>query len=180
MTEKLYFESAFHSTFQVALKDKLTPAFRARLKQELDLDLDKLRPAYPYSTLVSAIRLTQAELFPALPSNESEAHLGALAFRGFASTMIGRAIVQITKLMGPERSLPRMTHNMKSSMNFMEFTARKLGPGQHELETNEIGELPWFYQGMFSEGLAATAADLRVEVVSTDGHHVLYRFTWKP
>jgi uncharacterized protein (TIGR02265 family) len=94
--------------------------------------------------------------------------------------MIGRAIVQITRLLGPERSLPRMTHNMKATMNFMEFTARKLGPGHHELETDEIGELPYFYQGMFSEGLTATGpADLKVEVVSTDGHHVLYRITWR-
>ncbi|MCC6338337.1 MAG: DUF2378 family protein [Myxococcales bacterium] len=180
MTEKLYFENAFHSTFGVALKDKLTSHFRARLKAELDLDLEKLRPAYPYTTLVSAIRMTQAELFPGVPSEESEAQLGALAFRGFASTMIGRAIVQITKLLGPARSLARMTHNTKSSMNFMDLASRKLGPGCYELETDEIGELPFFYQGMFQEGLSATAKNLRVEVVSTDGHHVLYRISWTP
>lgn len=179
MPERLYFATAFESTFNIALKGRLTPAFRERLKRELDLDLERLRPAYPLEVMLQAVRLAQQEYFPELPPSEAEAHLGVLSFRGFAATLVGRAIAQVTRLIGPARTLPRMTHNMKSGVNFMEFTARELAPGQHELETPDIGELPHFYLGMFGEGLrSAGAKDLKAELMQTDGRHTVYRFTW--
>ena len=177
--EPLLFASAIEGTFVIGLKVHQLPELRQRLRDEARIDLQAIAPAYPIDDFLRGVRLVQAELLPHLPGVEGERELGAISFRGWKNTFMGRALTAITRLLGPERTMPRMTSNMRGGVNFMDITSEKLAPGRYRMTVSEVGGLPHFYAGLFEEGLRDTRApNVRVTVRSFDGHQAIYDVTW--
>ncbi len=181
MTERLYYAVAVEGTFKRGIGDRLTDAHREALRDEYGIDPDDTRPGYPVEVMNRAFIYVQRELFPELPEVEAEDLLGVLSFRGFAATLIGKAIVQMMRLAGPERTMPRMANNLKAGTNFMHIVSRKRAPGDFELDVSDVGGVPHFYRGMFGEGLRLTGAkNLQVQLGSVKGRGAVYRVTWTP
>lgn len=179
MKKREYYAVAIESTFKHGPGTRLNDAQRKVLRDEYGINAFNTMPVYSIEVMEKALRYLQRELFPEMPSDESEALLGTLSFRGFAETLIGKAIMQMMRLIGPERTMPRMSKNLAAGTSFMEITPHKLGPGDFELRVSDVGGIPHFYKGMFNEGLAFTRAkDLKVEVATYDGRAATYRITW--
>lgn len=179
MKQRVYYAVAIESTFKHGPGERLNDAQRAVLRDEYGINPFNTMPIYPVEVMEKAMRYLQRELFPSMPLDESEALLGVLSFRGFAQTLIGKAIMQMMRLIGPERTMPRMSKNLSAGTNFMEISSHKRGAGDFELHVSDVGGLPHFYKGMFAEGLAYTRAkDLKVDVASYDGRGATYRITW--
>ncbi|MGV3621243.1 MAG: DUF2378 family protein [Archangium sp.] len=179
MTQRLYYAVAIEGTFKLGPGARLTEAQRVTLRDEYGIDPFNTLPAYPVEQMQKGIGFLQRELFADMPLEKSEDLLGALSFRGFAQTLIGKAIVQMMRLIGPERTMPRMSKNLKAGTTFMEITSRKLAPGRFELQVSDVGGLPNFYRGMFAEGLTLTRAkNLAVSIASVHGRGATYRITW--
>lgn len=181
MKQRLYSAVAVEGTFKLGVGDRLSDAQRETLREEYGIDPFDTVPYYPVEVMHRGFEYLQRELFPELPAQESEDLLGALSFRGFAQTLIGKAIVQMMRLIGAERTMPRMSKNLQAGTNFMDIVSRKLGPGDFELEVSDVGGIPYFYRGMFTEGLGCTRAkDLAVTIARLHGRGATYRITWTP
>lgn len=179
MTGRLYYAVAVEGTFKLGVGALLSEAQRTTLREELGIDPYDTKSGYPVEVMHRGFEFLQRELFPDMAPEASEELLGVLSFRGFAETLVGKAIVQMMRLIGPERTMPRMAKNLKAGTNFMDIRSRKLGPGRFELDVSDVGGMPHFYRGMFHEGLQLTLAkDLKVELVKLVGRGATYRITW--
>lgn len=179
MKQRVYYAVAIESTFKHGPGLKLTDAQRAVLRDEYGINPFNTMPVYSVEVMDRALAYLQRELFPEMRKEQSEELLGALSFRGFTETLIGKAIMQMMRLIGPERTMPRMSKNLAAGTSFMVITSKKLAPGDFELHVSDVAGIPHFYKGMFAEGLAYTRAkNLKVEIASTSGASATYRITW--
>ena len=162
MSEKLWFSQSLEGLFLRGVGDAMTPALRAQLL-ELGIDLTRLQPAYADEVVTKAIRLTAVALFGGKPEAEALRHVGALFMKGFAETLLGRAMVQFMKVIGPRRSLERMQRNFRTGGNYIETRFTSLGKGRAEVWFNDVSRIPDFYAGIIQRGGEfAGATDLRV------------------
>jgi uncharacterized protein (TIGR02265 family) len=60
----------------------------------------------------------------------------------------------MTKLIGPERTLKRLTIQFKSGMNCFEVKEKKIAAGHYEVWFKDTGGLPHFYAGMTEIGIS--------------------------
>lgn len=169
MTEKLWFQQSIEGLLVRGVGKDMTPALREKLRA-LGIDLASLQPGYDAKVVSQAIRLTAAELFPGRPEAEALREVGALFMRGYVETLLGRAMVQVMKVVGPRRSLERMQRNFRTGSNYIETRFTSLGKGQAELWFNDVSGIPDFYAGVMSAGgRLAAAGNVRVTVhPSTD------------
>jgi len=178
--ELLIFEQTIEALFVRALGGRLTPDCKARLRQAgLDVD-QKLKPAYPFKSWMTFIRIAAEELFPGVPLPEGTFKLGEAHIEGFRETMLGRAVLSLLRVLGPRRALNRATQNFRSGNNYTESRLTELGPGRFELWMNEVGDFPSFTAGIIHAGLTiAGAKELQVEPSGYDGHACTYRISWR-
>lgn len=179
MTEKLWFSQALEGLFVRGVGADMTPALRQRLL-ELGIALTHLRPAYGIEVVARAIRAAGEELFPGQPEAQALRQVGALFMRGYAETLIGRAMVQFMRIIGPRRSLERMQANFRTGGNYVETRFTSLGPGIAEVWFNEVCGIPDFYAGIIARGGAfAGARELEVTFEPPTGDGCTFRVEWK-
>ncbi|MFY0529593.1 DUF2378 family protein [Archangium gephyra] len=103
--EPLVYDATVEAMFSRALKGRLSPRLKARVK-EAGIELDaKLKPAYPREVWLRTMRLVVADLYPGVPEERAWFELGERMVDSFSETMMGPAIVGVLKLLGPKRAL---------------------------------------------------------------------------
>ncbi|MFT3841618.1 MAG: DUF2378 family protein [Myxococcaceae bacterium] len=174
------FEQTIEGLFVRGLAGKLTPGVHQRLKA-LGIDLShKLLPAYPFHTWMKALELAAAEVFHGEPTDKAMFKLGELFIDGYQHTQLGRALLEMIKVLGPRRALQRSTANFRAGNNFTETRLTDLTPTSNELWMNEVGPYPAFTAGTLSAVTRASGArDVKVEVAAYDGHSATYRVSWR-
>ncbi|MFY0573697.1 DUF2378 family protein [Cystobacter fuscus] len=177
--ELLVFEQTIEAVFVRALHGRLSPACRERLRQAgLDVE-QKLRPAYPFASWMTFLRIVAEELYPQLPLEESAFKLGEAYMDGYRETMLGRAVLSLLRVLGPRRALMRATQHFRSGNNYTESRLKELGPCKFELWMNEVGSLPSFTAGIIHAGLRTAGVEhLRIELTGYDGHACTYCINW--
>ncbi len=132
--------------FTWALTNRVTPTLKTKLKK-VGVDLDRsLLPAYTNDVWNQAVRCTIEELFPGTPPQKASFEIGKmLMVEGMPATLLGRAAVQLGRLIGPERSLMRVQRNHRTTNNFTTAELKKLGPTHFRIEA---GILPEFLRYM--------------------------------
>lgn len=166
MTEKLIFVQTFEG---------LTRAYGSRFTPELltnfrlyGFDPERLLPAYPQKTFIEVVRLIARALNPGLEENEAIRAVGRGFIDGYDETLVGRAMLGMIRLIGPRRTLERLTRQFRTGNNFSDTRLMQKGPTEYELWCNEV-RLPGWYQGIISRGLeVAGSRDVSVEVVNRD------------
>lgn len=176
------FSQMFESLLQQALADRMTPDLKRKLKESVHVDLDgALMPAYPAEVWPQTLRLVAAELFPGEEPDEALRKLGHANARGFMNTLVGNALVALLKILGPHRTLERMTRNFRTGNNFMETRLTKVGAADYRIWVSEVQGMPTFLQGVFETALSIVGAkDLVVKIESTGGSECVYLISWKP
>lgn len=148
--ERLWFDQAIEGLWLRALGGRVTPALRASLK-DAGLDLDRLLPGYPAATVARCVKLTAAALFPGQPEDDALREVGRLFLTGYQQTLIGRAVLQVLKLIGPRRSLQRMQTNFRS-VNYVKTRFTELGPTRAEVWFNHVDGMPAYFAGIIEQG----------------------------
>jgi len=178
MAEGIWFQQSVEGLFVRGVGERMTPALRGKLL-ELGIDLARLQPGYPNSAVSEAIRFTGAELFPDRPEREALRAVGALFMDGYQHTFMGRAMVQLMKVIGARRSLERMERNFRTGGNFLETRFTSLGQGKVELWFNDVGDIADFYAGVMERGGQLTgAADISVTFTRDAPPACTYLVTW--
>jgi uncharacterized protein (TIGR02265 family) len=149
--EKLWFSHTVEGLFTRGLGERLTPEHRAMLKEH-GIDLEKLKPAYPIDDILAVCRKLTPSLWPGLSEFDAHVQLGVAFMRGYAQTLLGTAMVQVMKLIGPKRTLQRMQTNFRSGGNYIETRFTERSPRDIELWINDTGSMPGLYVGIIEEG----------------------------
>ncbi len=99
--------------------------------------------------------------------------------RGYTETLLGKALMQIMKLIGVRRSLLRTHTSMRSGNNFLETSATVIAGNIIELRFSDVSGMPSFYQGIIEESSRmAHAKNLRVSTVASDPPAHTFRVEW--
>lgn len=177
-SQHLVFQTAVEGLYLRGLKDRVTPALRAELR-EVGIDLDRtLLPAYPLAAWARSLRLAGTRLFPDRPADEGIAELGRLTITGMRETLLGRALFPMLKLLGPVRMLQRMTRSLQNGANFVETKLLRQQDNEAVIWFNHVAEEA-FYRGLLDAGLVAAGAQrVEVEVEGREGQSRTYRLTW--
>ncbi|MFZ5439923.1 MAG: DUF2378 family protein [Myxococcota bacterium] len=177
-SERLWFSTVIEAVFIKGLGAKMTPKLKAELRAA-HIDLDRLQPAYPVESVKRVFKVVVTELYAGVDEAEALRQLGAQSMKGYGETLIGKALLQILKLIGVRRSLLRMHTSMRSGNNYLETFSNVVGPNCIELRFSDVTGMPSFYQGILEEGgRMAHARNLRVTTAVSEPPGHTFRVEW--
>lgn len=156
----------------------LTPAVHQRFLK-LGVDLTRPNPAYPYQQWLETLELAMEVLWPGLARDEATYRMGRAIFESYGETVLGKALLQVVRVLGPRRALERMSRNLRTTNNYSETKLTEVGPNQFELWVNRVA-FPHYFRGLLQAGLefggAAQPAVAVARVSETEG--VVFTITW--
>lgn len=177
MSEKLIFAQTVEGLLRALgpLEDRDRAALKA-----IGFDVDKrLLPAYPLDQFVALMDYAGQKLLPGAGQLEQSALLGRRFMDGYQLTMIGRALVAALRMIGPWRSLERLSNKFRTGNNFSQTTITRLGPTEAELWVNHASRPGW-YVGLVARGLElAGAGEVKVTVITGDDSGGRFNVRWK-
>jgi uncharacterized protein (TIGR02265 family) len=173
----------FQNTIEGVLLRTLGPQLNTELREKLrkeGLDVDKpLLPAYPAADFHRWVRVAAAHVWPNVPETEAVRAFGRRTVDGLAETLLGKAFKISATLLGPRRSLHRITRTFRTNNNYIDVAVVELGPTSLDLTFNEVHGLPTYYQGVLEGGVSATGAkNHRVNLLGDAGRGAKYRVEW--
>ena len=151
MAEKLIFAQTFEGLVR-SIGPGLTPELRRGMR-ELGFNCDaRLEPAYSIEVFCAVVEFVARSLYPSMSLDEAIAQVGRGFMDGFDETLIGRAMLGMMRVIGPEGSLKRVTQNFRTANNYSQTRLTRLAPRHFELWVNEL-RMPGWYVGIISRGL---------------------------
>ncbi len=178
MAERLIFSQTFEGLLRSVSGGKLSPRLAAGLKERGVDPAGKLLPAYPAETFVSVVNFVGRELYPGLSVDDAITQVGRGFMDAYGETMVGRAMLAMIRLIGPRRTLERVTRQFRTGNNYYDTRLTPLGPTEYDLWINVV-TMPGWYIGILSRGLElAGAKDVSVRMVSHDSQGGTFRITW--
>ncbi|MBF5043222.1 DUF2378 family protein [Aggregicoccus sp. 17bor-14] len=177
---ELVFQHAVEGLFHVGLKGQVTPPLQARLK-DAGLDLSRpLLPAYPRAAWNRFIQVTAETLWPDETPEQAYHQLGRQLLLGYSRTLMGGAIIRLLRLIGPRRTLDRMTQNFRSGGNYNLCKVTELGPREVLLWMNEPTLHPSYVAGIVDMVLELVGvAERSITVHARDEEGCTYRVRWE-
>lgn len=129
----------------------------------------RLEPAYPVEKYVELQRVAVAVFAEGMPFSVGIEALGRRFVDGYGETLIGRAVLLSLKLLGPRRTLERLTRTLSTGTSFFETKLTETAPGVWQLWLNHV-TYPGWYVGLLRRGLElAGANDIELKVLRHDG-----------
>jgi uncharacterized protein (TIGR02265 family) len=176
MSEKLIFAQTVEGLLRAL--GPLNEQDRRALKA-LGFDVDKrLLPGYPLEQFVALIDFAGEKLAPGTGQVEQAALLGRRFMDGYQQTMVGRAMVAAMRMIGPWRTLERLSNKFRTGNNFSQTSITRLGPTEAELWVNHASRPGW-YVGLVARGLElAGASDVNVAVISGGDEGGRFHVRW--
>jgi uncharacterized protein (TIGR02265 family) len=176
----MVFDHAVEGLFLVALRGQLSPATQESLRRA-GLDLSKkLQPAYPFEVWKRCLEIVAAELYPRLSRAEAWRKLGRAIVEGMSQRVMGRAMVRVSRMLGPLRALKRLDHILNSAGNYVEARVTERSRTCIEVSINEVMGQPTYYQGILEASLVMTGTEVgQVELISLNGFGATYRVSWE-
>jgi uncharacterized protein (TIGR02265 family) len=179
--EKLVYAGIVDALFLRALENRLTPACRMRLR-EAGLDLDKkLASTYPLEQWRQFLRIAADHVYAGLPAEAAYYSLGERFIDGYFSTLFGRALLGMVRLVGPRRALLQARLCFRTSTNFSQVRNVERGPTSQELWVNELmADQPTFMAGALARAMEL-AGGQRVVVLPEDfdGRSATFHIHWR-
>lgn len=178
MPDKLIFSQTFEGLFRAAGPALDAPTIAALRAAGVDPEAE-LRPAYPLPVFHEAVRVLGQRLFPGEPADAQTRRLGRAFMDGYGRTMVGRAMVGMMRVIGPRRTLERLSRQFRTGNNFSETRLKELGPGHSELWCNQVA-FPAWYEGIVARGLELTGAqDVTARLIRQDADGATFEIRWR-
>lgn len=125
-----------------------------------------------------AVKVLCSDLFPDLEPIEAQRRIAYIALESFTSTLVGKVMVTVGRMIGREQSLKRLTHNFRTGTNFIECTITERVNGVSDVWINDVSDVPGFYLGMLEfRTINAGPLSDRVEIHAREGASCTFRLT---
>lgn len=177
--QKLIFKPVMEAMFVAGLKDRMTPAFQARLLK-LGVNTEKLLPGYDYAIWEMGV-LDAVSLFPDLQRSAALEELGRRMVKAtIDASPVGKSLMPVLKLLGTTRAMKRSL-SRGSSENFNVVTFGAETPHSLEVLMSFVGKIPEFALGTLT-GLAAELSSkaIRGRVQKYENEGATYLIEWGP
>ncbi len=162
-----------------AFRSRVGPKIRERLRAELGIDEQALKPSYPLATHDAMVKLLGQELFTGQPLDTATYEVGRAMLNHFGRGVLGRAIFSIIRLVGPMRMLKRTPDYYKQNNNYADVKIEVLGEKSYVVDHNEVGAVPHYWRGtMQGSGEVIGLAGHAVDLLEYDGHRAKFRVRW--
>lgn len=178
--ERLTFAPTVEALFTRGMGSSLPPEVKNALRTD-GLDLDRpLLPAYPAGKVAEWIDVALPHAYPGTPRAAALRELGRESVTRYASTVIGRGLAAMLKLLGLRRLLERMSRAMRTGGNYLETKTTVYGSCDVELWINDVNGMPEYFVGVL-EGAAEILGirDAQVEQLPTAAPGCTLRIRWK-
>lgn len=169
---------SLYDGFVQGLGPRLTPEVRAKMKAA-GLDFDKLPPALPAEESIGHTRRLATLAFPDEPEVEAMRLLGLHAIRGWQQTLIGSAAAAMLRLIGPHRTLKRLSRAFQTTNNYSQATSEVVGEKEALVIVNDVDTMPSYWQGILEAGLELLKLEGTVQLEKLDGVVGTFRLKWK-
>ncbi len=180
--ERLVFSPSVEALLVRGVGDRMTPQLQERLRA-LGIDVGKpLLPAYPLDKWQEAVDAVAAALYPGVAMKEAQWKLGESTVLGFEKTMLGKAMVGVSRVIGPRRALLRFPSMSRSSNNYSTMTANEVAPGNIEMVCDPYVGWPEYVQGCLHAVMQMCGAqEPKVELVehSPQKERLVLRALWR-
>lgn len=134
--------------------------------------------AYPLVPYMAVLTAAAKGRFSHLEGDAAYVQVGHLYIQGFTRTFVGQALAAMLRIIGPRRTLERMTRNLRSANNYTETQLETLAPNHHLLRINEVA-FPGFYQGVLEATCTnAGAKQLSVRCASYEAGALTLELRW--
>lgn len=175
----IVFDNTVDGLFRRALGRTMTARCKERLKAAgLDLDA-KLKPAYPRLQYYEFVNIAAEELYPRLSRDDAHYELGKQFVAGFQETLLGKAVVSLVKLLGPRKTLAKMTQNMQSSNNYMKTTLLEIDGNEYEIVLSQVSGAPRYFEGVLLRAIELSGGqNAVVKPTRGEGPGYSYRCSW--
>ncbi len=161
-----------------ALAGKVPPALKEELKA-LGLDLDAKVTDVEQERWAKLLAVTVRHLYPGQSVDDGYYRLGETIVQGYESTVMGKALFAMMRVLGPHRVLKRATASLQSGNTYSEAIVKQLEDNRYEVWTNECnGNANYLRAVLFGALHRAGAKDLQVKVLSFDGHAATFDVRW--
>lgn len=178
--EKLVYSGTVEALFLRALENRLTPACIQRLR-EAGLDLEqKLAPTYTLEQWKLFLRMAADHVYAGMPAEAAYYSLGERFIEGYFSTLFGKALLGMARLLGPRRALTQAHLCFRTSANCSEVRIVEQSPTEVEFHLTDIGaDLPTFVAGVLARA-AEMAGGQRVVALPErfDGQSATFHVRW--
>jgi uncharacterized protein (TIGR02265 family) len=175
---KLVYAHTVEGLFWRALDKQVTPPLKAELF-ELGLDLEAAPKDVSQEQWAKILAAAVKHLYPRLSTDDGFYRLGETLMQGYESTIMGKALFAMMRLLGPHRVIKRLTSQLRSGNTYSEGTAKETGPNRYEVWTNECNGNPGYLRAVLYGGLyRAGAKNLQVKILSFDGHAATFDVSW--
>lgn len=136
--------------------------------------------AYPLEAYLGILDACASSRFGALEPLARFTAVGRLFFDGYEKTMVGQALMAMLRVLGPRRTLLRLTRNLRSANNFSEAEVEEKAPNHHVVKVKHVA-YPGFYKGLLESGCEhAGAKELQVSLLRMSQEHVAtYEVRWR-
>lgn len=162
----------------MGLGDKATPALLAQLK-ERGVDVARLPPAMPVEVWGTHMDFIREQVFPELERDEGLRHIGRAFIAGWQRTLLGSAVSKMLKLVGPARTLPRLTRTFRTSNNFSSAETELLSANSARIVISDVHEMPSLWRGTIEGGLFLLVSEGEVVIEKSDPPGVSLLVTWR-
>lgn len=161
-----------------ALSSRLDDAAKDHLRV-LGLNVRaRLEPAYQLAVWTQVMRYASTLVAPGRAPGEQMFELGRRFIEGYSETIVGRAMLTALKVLGPRRTLERMSRNFRSGNNYTQTKLEAHGPTDFTLWFNEVKE-PEFYRGMLTAGIDRSGAHtVVVKTITHDASGATFSVKW--
>ena len=178
MIEKLVFNDAMGGLIQ-AVRVEISPKCRERMRTAGFDSEAKLLPAYPAELWAGVVKILGEEIYPGHGPAEGHRRLAIRTVEAFAKSMIGGAMFTVANLLGPDRTVRRMTRNFRTGSNFIETTCIEISPHTYDISFNDVSNVAGFYAGLLEGGfLRVGAKSLTVKVHVETAPGAIFRVNW--
>lgn len=179
--ERLVFSPSVEALLIRGVGDQLSDEVRAQVS-EMGIDLSRpLLPAYSIDVWNRVVDHIAMALHPERSMAEAQYELGQSTVYGFERTTLGKAMVAVSKLIGPRRALLRFAGSSRSSNNYSYMEAREISPTEIELTAAPFEGHPEYVQGCLCALIDLTGGkNGEVELISHDREQerVVLRARW--
>jgi uncharacterized protein (TIGR02265 family) len=173
------YQSVFEGLLTHTVGKRMTPALKEKLKA-VGIDPDQLKAAYPKVVWQKVIDVLCVALYPGLSKHDAMFKLGTEMVDGYRSTLLGKVLMQMVKVLGPRRTVERAGQQFRSGNNFSEFRLTKKGETEYDLWMNEVGESgPFTQAALLGLVKVSGAKDVTVDLKPDVDAAVTFSVRWK-
>lgn len=172
------YREPFEQILKYGIGAKLTPQLKDKLKA-LGFDADNIKPQYPKELFTPCVELVRTTLYPHLSRQDGLFRLGESMVEGAAQTIMGKTMLSMARLIGPEKTLLRSHSQYRAGTNFTEVKLEKVGERHYQFHMNSGADIPEFGAGTLAATLKHTGGkDVKVVPAKLEPPAVTYDIQW--